>query len=374
MKLVILKESLQNGLHVVERIAGRNLSLPILENVLISTEKNFLHLTTTDLETAISWWGLAKIEKEGKTTLPVRFFSSLVNLLPENSIILETVNSTLSIESENVKNQLKCLDPNDFPVIPKLENNPSLKINNSIFIEGLSQVVETAASTQVRPEISGVYFNFQRDFLKMAATDSFQLAEKTIFFEEKPSQEYSFILPQKAARELINTFSEKTGKLSLYLSPNQVMFELPLLETPHPQLQIVSKFIEGEYPDYQAIIPKKHESQIITSKKDFLTRLKAAGLLSGKINEVKLTVDPVKNRMEIFSQSTDFGGHQSFLSGKGTGKKVEVSFNWRFLVEGLSNIKTPEVIFELSGEEGPAVLKPVDDSSYLYIAMPIKAS
>ncbi|MCH8741340.1 DNA polymerase III subunit beta [Patescibacteria group bacterium] len=374
MKLLILKESLKSGLNIVERIAGKNLSLPILENVLISTKENFLNLTTTDLETTISWWGLAKIEKKGKITSPVKFLSNLISLLLKNSVDLEVKNSTLYIKSGNFQNQIQGFDPEDFPVIPKIESAPYIKINNLQFIEGLSQVIEVISSTSTRPEISGVYFNFQKEFLKIVATDSFRLAEKTLFLEKKIDKEYSFILPQKAARELINSLLEKKGKLSIYFNSNQVMFEFPMTETDHPQLQIISKLIDGEYPNYQEIIPKKYETQFITIKKEFVNQLKAAGLFSGKINEVKLKIDPEKKGMEIFSQSAGIGQNQSFLTGKVQGKKTGISFNWRFLLDGLFNIKTKEVVFELSGEDGPAVLKPIDDPSYLYVVMPIKGT
>lgn len=374
MKLLVLKENFKNGLNLVERLSGKNLSLPILETVLISAEKNFLNLTTTDLETVISWWGLAKVEKEGKLASPTRHLSSFVSLLPKNSIDLEAQNTTLYIKGGNFKNQIKSFSPDDFPVIPKIKNNTPLLINNAPFINGLSQVVEVTSSTSVRPEITGIYLNFKKDALKMVATDSFRLAEKTLFFEKKIDKEYSLILPQKAVRELINTLSEKQGKLSVYFSPNQVLFELPMSETTHPQLQIMSKLIEGEYPPYQELIPKKYETQLILSRGEFLSQLKAAGLFSGKVNEVKLKINPEKKGMELFSQSADVGQNQSFLPGTVNGKKMDTSFNWRFLVDGLLNINTSEVIFELNGEEGPAVLKPVDDPTYLYIAMPIKGS
>ncbi|MFC1629969.1 DNA polymerase III subunit beta [Patescibacteria group bacterium] len=374
MKLLILKENLKTGLNYVERIAGKNLSLPILENVLISAEKNFLNLITTDLETVISWWGLAKVEKEGKTTVPVKFLSSFVGLLPKDSVKLEAKDSTLYVEGGSFKNQIKGFNPEDFPVVPEIDKSASLEVNCQPFIEGLSQVVETASLTSARPEISGIYLNFQKEFLKIVATDSFRLAEKTLFPESKIEKEHSLILPQRAARELINILSDKKGKLSIYFSPNQVMFELPMTETDHAQLRITSKLIEGEYPNYQEIIPKKYETQVVLPRGELLTQLKAAGLFSGKVSEVKVQVNPEKNGIEIFSQSVDVGQNQSFLSGKVKGKKTEISFNWRFLLDGLSHIKTSEVILDLSGEEGPASLKPADDSSYLYIVMPIKGS
>lgn len=374
MKLLILKESLKNGLSLVERIAGKNLSLPVLENVLISTKENFLNLITTDLETVVSWWGLAKIEKKGKITSPVKFFSNLINLLSENSVDLEVKDLTLHIKSGNFRSQIQGFNPEEFPVLPKIENTPHIEVNNLPFIEGLSQVIEVISSISTRPEISGVYFNFQKEFLKIAATDSFRLAEKTLFLEKKIDKEHSFILPQRAARELINALLDKKGKLSIYFSPNQVMFEFPMTEANHPQLQIISKLIDGEYPNYQEIIPKKYETQLITLKKEFINQLRAAGLFSGKVNEVKLKIEPEKKGMEIFSQSAGIGQNQSLLTGTVQGKKTVISFNWRFLLDGLLNIKTKEIIFELSGEEGPAVLRPVDDPSYLYVVMPIKGS
>lgn len=374
MKLLILRESLKNGLSLVERIAGKNLSLPVLENVLISAKENFLNLITTDLETVILWWGLAKIEKEGKVASPVKFFSNFINLLSENPVNLEVKDLTLHIKSGNFQNQIQGFDPEEFPVIPKIKNTQHIEVNNLPFIEGLSQVIEVISSTSTRPEISGVYFNFQKEFLKIAATDSFRLAEKTLFLEKKNDKEYSFILPQRSARELINALLDKKGKLSIYFSSNQVMFEFPMTGVKHPELQIISKLIDGEYPNYQEIIPKKYETQFIASKGEFINQLRAAGLFSGKVNEVKLKIDPEKKEMGIFSQSAGIGQNQSFLTGIARGKKTGISFNWRFLLDGLLNIKTKEVIFELNGEDGPAVLRPVDDQSYLYIAMPIKGS
>ena len=147
-----------------------------------------------------------------------------------------------------------------------------------------------------------------------------------------------------------------------------------MAETSHPQAQLVSRLIEGEYPCYQEIIPKKCETQIVLSRSEFLNQIKIAALFSGKISEIKFKVDVKKSGIEIFSQNPDIGEHRSFLAGRVKGEPLEISFNHRFLTDGLLNVKSSEVIFELSKEEGPAVLKPVGDQSYLYVAMPIKAS
>ena len=382
MKVTTLKENLNNGLKVVEKASGKNLTLPILNNVLIFTEKNFLNLTTTDLELAIKYRMLAKTEKEGKITVPTKILSNFVSFLPEEKINLEVKNQILYIACKSYKTQLKGQSAEEFPILPKLEDSYSLEINNIVFCEGLSQVVDFSVSNQTRPELSGIYLSFQKEKLQLVATDGFRLAEKTLYFENKNNQEISFILPQKTAREIINIFSEKTGKIKTCFSPNQILFEYLAEEISHPQIQITSRLIEGEYPDYQEIIPKKYKAQGLFSKNEFLNQIKAASIFSGKSNEIKIKFEPKAGRIEIVSQNTEYGENKSFLSGelkyREEPKEIEVSFNHRFLVDGLSNIPSSKVLFELSvrpdGEDGPAVLKPEGDSSYIYVVMPIKSA
>jgi len=378
MKLTILKENLNNGLRIVEKACGKNLTLPILNNVLISSEKNHLTLITTDLELGIKYRALAKTEKEGQITVPTKIFSNFINFLPEDKINLEVKNQVLFITCKNYKTQLKGQAAEEFPIIPKLEDKYSLEVNSSLFCEGLSQVVDFSVVNQARPELSGVYLNFQKDKLQLTATDGFRLAEKTLYFEKKNNQEVSFILPQKTAREIINIFSERTGKIKIYFSPNQVLFEYLEEETSFSQIKITSRLIEGEYPDYQSIIPKKYKIQAVFSKSELLNQIKAASVFSGKSNEIKIKIDPKLEGMEMISQNPEYGENKSFLSGKLNHKEkpqnMEVSFNYRFLMDGLLNIPSPKVLFELNGEEGPAAFKPEGDSNYIYVVMPIKSA
>ena len=374
MKIEILKENLKNGLGIVERIIGKNLSLPILDNVLLETEDNFLILTSTDLETAIKLWILTKIVKKGKVVVPAKFLSSFVSLLPNEKIFLEEKKQGLYIECKNLKTQIQGQNPEEFPIIPEVQNIDILEVNNLKFCQGLAQVVDIASPSQARPEISGIYFIFFKKEIKIVATDSFRLAEKTILLENAVKKDYSFILPQKPAREIMNILSDKEGILKVYFSPNQTLFEFPIKDSNKPQLQITSRLIEGEYPNYQDIIPKKFTTKVILKRDEFLNQIKTASLFSGKINEVKITVNIENKELEIFSQSPDIGENKSSLLAKIEGEKLEVSFNYKFLIDGLNNIKSSEVIFELSEKEGPCVLKPVGDNSYLYVVMPIKSN
>lgn len=379
MKFLILKENLYKGLNIVGRVVGKSLTLPILNNIYISAEKNFLNLSSTDLELGIKYWTLIKTEKEGEITVPSKILLNFVNLLPDKKITVESKNQELSIECDEYNTKIKSLSAQEFPIIPKVEENYNIELNSASLCEGLEQVVNFSSVNQIRPELSGVYFNFQNNLLQLAATDSFRLAEKTINLENNIHETLSFILPQKSVRELINIFSDFSGNIKLYYSPNQVLFEYMMSETAHPQVHIISRLIEGEYPDYQGIIPKKHAIQLILEKDQFVNQIKTASIFSGKSNEIKIKLDIEKEGADILSQNPDLGEHKSFLSAKisqeaGQQKETEVSFNYRFLIEGLANIKTKNILMELNGDEGPAALKPEGDASYVYIVMPIKAS
>lgn len=378
MRFIILKENLNGGLNIVSRVAGKNLTLPILNNILISAEKNFLNLSATDLELGIKYWSLIKDEKEGKITVPAKTLSNFIALLPGDKINIELKNQILNITCQDYQTKIKGLSAEEFPIIPKIENENFIELNCQVFCDGLSKVVDFATSNQTRAELSGIYFNFKKDGLYLTATDSFRLAEKTLFFVKKTDKDFSFILPQKSVREIINILAGREGKINLYFSPSQVLFEYLMAEVQHPQIQIISRVIDGDYPDYQEIIPKKYEVQVILPREKFLNHIKTASIFSGKTNEVKIRLNPQKEGIEILSQNPELGENMSFLQGQvkyeKTPKEMEVSFNHRFLADGLLNIKDAEVIFELNGEDGPAALKPKADSSYIYIVMPIKSA
>ncbi|MDP3093835.1 MAG: DNA polymerase III subunit beta [bacterium] len=373
MKTTILRENLREGLNAVGRIAQKNLSLPILNSVLISCEKSFTCLKATDLEMGIKWWILSKVEKEGKIACPLRILQGLVDNLSAEKIVLKAEEKRILLEAEEFQAQINGLDAEEFPIIPEPDSKETFSLKAPEFVEGLSRVVEMAAVSLIKPEISGVYFQFLDSNLKMVATDSFRLAEKTLSLGEKMSKEISFILPQKACREIINIFEDRGGDLKFYLSSNQILLEMLMEETSHPKIQFFSRLIEGGYPDYREIIPTEFRFRALVKKDVFLQRLKAVSLFSNKINEIKIRVKPEKQEIEIEGQNPEVGQSTSALAVKiEKGEEMEVSFNWRFLVDGLNQIREKDFIFALSKDEDPAVLRPEQDSSYLYLLMPLR--
>ena len=381
MKLIILQKKLRDGLNIVDRVAERNLTLSVLNNVLVTIEKNFLNLATTDLEIGINWWELVRAERTGKIAVPAKILSNFINSLPGEKISLESKDNDLLVKCNKLETQIKGLSPEEFPIIPQVKSDNPIILSNKLLCSGLGLVSDIPQISNARPEISGIFFSFQKDILKMAATDSFRLGEKIIYLDKplKDEQRCSFILPQKTAKELINILGEKQSEADkqetmIYYSPNQIMFELMMEEISHPEIRVTSRLIDGEYPSYQEIIPKDYQTQMILEKNELLNQIKTASLFSGRTNEIRMKISPSKKELEISSQDPIIGEHRSSLPAKINGQEIEISFNHRFVIEGLLGMKSSEVIFEFNGEKGPGVLKPVGDQSYIYVVMPIKSS
>ncbi len=374
MKIIILKEKLKEGIKTVEKISQKSSTLPVLQNTFLEAKKNILKLTTTNLESSISWSGLAKITGEGGVCIPTRFLSNLLGFLPNKPLLLDIKKFILKLESGDYSTKVKGLNPEDFPIIPQIEKTKPIIVNSSEFCKALEQLLNIPSSSTARPEISGILFSFQKKLIKIVATDSFRLAEKKLFIKKDVSKDCSLILPQSAAKEIVGVFGEKKGNLNIYLSPNQLLIEYSSDDPLQPSIQFSSRLIKGEYPNYEEIIPKKYETTIRVSKKEFLNQIKTASLFSGKINEVKVVVNTKNKQVEISSQSPDLGEYKSSLGGTIKGKNTSVSFNHRFLIDGISEIKGDEILFSFTDKEGPAVLKPLNLEDFLYIIMPIKAN
>ena len=376
MKLVILKEKLKLAIGNAGNIIQKNLSLPILENILLETEKSFLKLSATNLETGLKWWSLAKIEEEGKLCLPFKIISNLLSFFPEEKVKLEEKNLLLTLKNSSFETKIKCFSSADFPIIPGIKEKGVITLDGREFFLALSQILNIPSSSVGRPEISGILLSFSKNTVKLVATDSFRLAEKTIYLKDNLKNKFSLIVPQSAAKSAVNILGEREGDIKLYLAENQIMFEKMMEEADHPQIQFYSNLVSGEYPHYEDIVPKKFSLNIVLEKKDFLNKIRAASLFSGRISEVKLRIVPKEKKIIVLSENADIGEYKGVLSMMSEGKEEEfdISFNYKFLLDGISAIEGDRVLFKITNEEGPALLKPKEKDDYFYLIMPIKTA
>lgn len=363
MKIVCTQENLLKGLLVVSRGVGKSPSLPVLANILLSTEKGRIKLQATDLELGITYYLRGKIEKEGKITVPAHIFLNYINNLPLIKVSLEVKDNTLHITCENFKADIKGISAEEFPLIPRVEKEPICTVDAQDLKDGLSKVGFAAALEETRPEIAGVYMNISKNLI-LAATDSFRLAEKVI--KTKPNHTCEVIIPSKTVNELARIISEEVKDVDIFISENQIAFRLD-------DSEIVSRLVEGKYPDYKQIIPKDFTCQAVLETKDLVSGIKTASLFSkAGIFDIKMETRPKQNEVVITSESGQVGSNVVKIKGKVEGKAEKVVFNYRYLLDGLDHITTDQVLLGITGDATPAVLKPQDEKDYLYVAMPIK--
>jgi len=368
MHIICLQKNLKKALSITERIIGKNLTLPILNNILLSIENKRLKVSSTNLEIGINYWVSGKIEKEGSITVPARLLSGFVSNLPNKKVELKVRDNQLSLKCENHKAVLKGLSAKDFPIIPKIKDNSLFKIRGEVFKTALTQVVEMASFSESRPEISGIFMNLDatdsKSLIKLVATDSFRLAEKIIENKSK-NHNHSLIIPQRTIQELIRVLSEEEAELEVILGSSQILFNLGFC-------QIISRLIEGQYPDYQQIIPKDSKTQVIINREQLINAVRIASLFSSKINDIKLNILPEKSALEVSAKDIDLGEDRSQIKAEINGPGLEVAFNYRYVLDGLNNILSDKVIFSFNTGSNPATIRPVGDKTYTYMIMPIK--
>lgn len=374
MKAEILQEKLSQGVGIVRRSIGKTTNLPILEGIKLNFQKNFLCLTATDLEVGIKWWILSNVEKQGEIVIPAKILSNLTSLTTQEKIKLKGKEDSLTIKDKNNQTVIQGLKKEDFPTLPKVDKKNKVTIKSQKIKEGLSKVINCVASSQIRPEISGVLMKIKKNKLTLVGTDSYRLAKKIITLDQKVSGKHSLIIPQKTIQQLVNILSQVEGELDIYINDSQVLFEMSMEETDHPQFQLISRLIEGSYPDYQSIIPKKGKTIIQLDRKEFLNQVKTASIFSGRINEVKLSIEKDKqDQLQVEAENSKFGRSKSTIEAQIKGNPMEISFNYRYLTDALKTISTPEVVLHLTSNEKPGLLQPVDDDSHLYVLMPLKS-
>ncbi len=385
MKISCTQENLNRGLNIVSHIASKNTSLPILNNVLIKAEKGILSLITTNLETGIKCQVRGKIEQEGSYTVNSKLLNDYVNLIGNQKVEIEYKNDVLEVITDQQVTKIKGNNAEEFPLIPQIERKNAYKCKIDKLVEAFSQVLFAVSVSETRPEISGVYLNFNEDTLTLAATDSYRLAEKQVKLSEKAKAEKEAIIPAKTAQELMRILSsvsqieveegkESNDLVEICFEDNQVLFVFDNVE-------LVSRIVEGQYPNYRQIIPSSHKTKAIINIADFAKAVKTASLFS-RTGIFDINLELKGGKALISSTNNQLGENKSKIDSKIEGDDNKVVINYRYLLDGLQNINSSDVIFEMIDANNPCILRPaeslkdskevIDSLDYLYIIMPIK--
>lgn len=373
MHIICTQKNLNQGISVVEKIVGRNTTLPILNNILLKTEKGGLKLSSTNLEIGINCWIRAQIKEKGAITIPVRTVSSFVSSLPRENLTLKTTKDKLNIFCEEFHAEIKGMEEKNFPLIPKIKSELVLSFGVRDLKNGANQVVSAAALTESRPEIAGVLMDIKSSQLTLAATDTYRLAKKVIKNRETLEKEISVIIPSATIYEFLRIFGEGGEKVILTFDKNQVLFRTESPSGPVTSIDLISRLIEGRYPSYEEIIPDSFEVKLEFLREELIEKVKVVSPFSSKVNDIKLEIEGDKS-VKISAISPEVGLSTATIKVK-TSKNPGLSgiiFNYKYLLDGLENISTKKVELLLNTENSPAALKPEGRDDFLYLIMPIK--
>lgn len=364
MKFICSKEKLQNLIAKAEKISGKNTTLPVLSCVILETKENHLIIRSTNLDIGIEASIPVKVEQEGIVAVPgALFLQYLSNISGDENITVEIINKNILLTSSKSEATVKTLPHDDFPNIPKVETTKTCKISAQSLIHGLKSVWYSASVSSMKPELSSVYLYPKDSSLMFVATDSFRLAEKKIDVKEIDTFE-SVLVPFKNVSEIIRIFDGITGDLEILFDDGQIAFV-------YDGLYLVSRIVDGNFPDYKQIIPKENTTEVVVLKQDLIQALKLSNIFSDKFNQVHMTVRPSDAVFEIASKNVDKGENKNNVSATLRGDSIEISFNHKYLGDAFSSINSDSLILMFNGANRPMVMRGVNDSSFMYLVMPL---
>lgn len=372
MKFKINQDHFSNGLQQVLNVVATRSTMPILSNVLIEADDGHISLTTTNLDLGIRCRIKAEVEESGGITLPVRKLATIVRELPQSEIFVETgKNNQAKITSGGSLFRIMGISTEEFPPLPTFENRHVFELSQESIVEMLKSVSYGQSNDENRYILNGVYFSFADSKLTLVATDGRRLALTALETEISEDNTGSLILPAKTVAELERLLG-KGEKVKIAFNDRQVAFEISIDDDETglaDQIYLVSKIVEGKYPNYRQVIPKETEHRVKVERELMLECVHRAALVtSDKSNSVRLKVS--KNLLEISGSSSEYGESHESMAIAYDGPEVQVAFNPQFLMEPLKALTKDEVFFEFKDELSPGLFKTLDN--FICVIMPLR--
>ena len=372
MKLEVLQENLSKGLAIASRFVASRPQLPVLTNILFLAEKNNkLRLTATNLEIGIQYWLGAKVEESGQLTVPAKELTEFISYLSAGKLALESKKKTqLEVNSQSGKAVFSGMNAAEFPKIPVASEDKTVSLPIKSLAEAVNRCSFAAAADDTRPVLAAIYWQFTANGYRMVATDGYRLSMKDISgvkLKLNNEKEMFFLIPARSLMEVTRLVNlEETIKVGLTKDGNQVIFLLP-------DWQLSSRLIEGEFPDYQKIIPQETKTKISLEREEFYQAVKIASVFAREsANIVKFVLK--KGQMIITANAPSMGENKTEINTKIKGPELSIAFNYRFILDFLNAIpdEEEEVILEFNDALSPGVFKIASDPSWLHIIMPVR--
>lgn len=383
MKMICTQENFKKAIYNTERVIGKQSTLPILENILLETERGMMKFSATNLEIGVFLKIGAKIEKEGKITVPAKLLGNFINNLPPgDNIQIEANDQILKIKSGGYKATIKGLGAQDFPIIPEISDDFLFSFNSDDLKEVVPKLLACVSLDGARPELGGINVFFGENKVDMAATDSFRLLEIEIGINKENNERFgtfvlktnSIIIPASTLAEVFRVISPETKEIKVAIEENQIFFQID-------NVRIVSRLVNGKYPEYKQIIPRDFTTKTIIEKEDFLRAVKIASLFTNsKSGEINLKLDSKEGKISVSAESEEKGENKTEIKAGIEGENQEIILNPRYVIDGINSVSNERLALLANSGSSPVVIRLVQEkeeemkiiNKLTYVVMPIK--
>ncbi len=363
MKLQVTQENLSKALGSVARVASSRGTLPILSNVLLKTVDGRLTIAATNLDIAITHYIGSKVENEGSITVPARLMQDFVGSLPSGVIELKLDEQKLHINAEKYNSVINGISAEDYPIMPAITDGQSWKVPGKLLKQSLQQVVIAASSDEARPVLTGVYWHTFEGKLHMVATDSYRLAEKSLM---NMKQDVDLLIPASALQDLLRILGDYEEDVTVTHDDQQVLFQVG-------DVELVTRLIEGKYPDYRKLIPHSFASDATLKKSELTNITKVSSLFAREsAGSVTINLDAKDQQVSIRSIASQIGENTASATATIT-NEGDITLNSRYILDALHALNGEDVHIAFNGKLEPCVLADPKAGDYLHVVMPLKS-
>lgn len=368
MRIEISKKDFFEGIQTVNRAVSSKTTLPILSGILLKTEEDKVKLVATDLEIGIEFYVKANIIKDGAIVLPAKYFTSIVRELSDTQIILtaDLSNNTAQIKCGQAQFNIHGSSSDEFPLLPKINSKTRFTIYQNTLKEMINQVKFAISDDISKPFLTGGLLKFEEKNLLLVATDTYRLSYKKVKFDRKDIIGEEVIIPNKTLNEISKLLNNNEDLVEISITSNQILFKFS-------GVTIVSRLIDGQFPNYKQVIPKKNNTKAIINKVELLNATKRASLLAKRDSNI-IKINLQEDQLIITANVPEIGQAYERISISLTGQETEIAFNATYLMDCLKVITSEQVILELSGSLSPGVIKDSSGDEYIYIIMPVRST
>lgn len=358
MKVICSKENLVESINIVQKAVSNKTTQPILEGILIDASKKF-KLIGNDLEIGIECTVEADIKEEGTIVINSKMFGEIVRKLPDSEVLIEVKkNNVVVIECENSLFEVKGLSAEGFPSLPEVQKENAFKIQQKILRDMIKQTIFAVGIDENRPILTGSLLECKEENMTIVSVDGFRLALRKYQVENNTS-DFNVVIPGKTLNEIVKILQPVEDEVIVYYSKNQVLFDLG-------KCKVLSRLIEGKYLNYNSLIPKDSETKIRINRKDMLSSIERASLMT--VEEKKYPIKfNVQDERLIVTSNTDAGAVREELKIDMTGNKIEVGFNPRYFIEALRVIDEEMIEIYFASSVGPCTIRPSDNEDFAYM-------